>query len=292
MLEIEHRDYRDTLKRCAELGGADLIVTSPPYPDARPGQYGGDAPHDWTWPDYQALGDAVVAGLRPGGFCAINIDGPVRHWRKGVGSERSLIAFKLALDWAERVGLRYVEHCAYVRDAAPGAFGDRWRSGWEPVHVFQRPGPGAVDMSAARVQSRNPGHTRKVQKRARSGHTANGWQHTSPWVVGETRCLTTAISSPINCGYVDQAHPAPFSYLLADAFVLCYSRPGGLVCDPFTGSGTVAISAAKHGRQFVGGDLGERLEDLERGRTRARWADVARERMLAAVPPAPAAQPA
>ena len=38
--------------------------------------------------------------------------------------------------------------------------------------------------------------------------------------------------------------------------------------------------------------LGERLEDLERGRTRARWADVARERMLAAVPPAPAAQTA
>ena len=79
---------------------------------------------------------------------------------------------------------------------------------------------------------------------------------------------------------------------LADFFVMSYSAPGALVCDPFTGSGTVAISAAKHGRQFVGGDLGERLEDLERGRTRARWADVARERMLAAVPPAPAAQAA
>jgi hypothetical protein len=80
-------------------------------------------------------------------------------------------------------------------------------------------------------------------------------------------------------------HPAPFMRQLADFFVLSYSAPAMLVCDPFTGSGTVAISAAKHGRQFVGGDLGERLEDLERGRTRARWADVARERMLAAAPP-------
>ena len=288
VLEVEHRDYRDTLKRCTELGGADLIVTSPPYPDARSGQYGGDAPHDWTWPDYQALGDAVMAGLRPGGFCAINIDGPVRHWRKGVGSERSMIAFRLALDWAERVGLRYVEHCAYVRDAAPGVFGDRWRSGWEPVHVFQRPGPSAVDMGAYRLPAVQAG-VRQASKRMRTG---SGWNATAAHVTAPTRTLTTAIASPLNSGYIDQAHPAPFSHLLADAFVLCYSRPGGLVCDPFVGSGTVAISAAKHGRQFVGGDLGERLEDLERGRTRARWADVARERMLAAVPPAPAAQAA
>jgi len=280
VLEVEHRDYRDTLKRCADLGGADLIVTSPPYPDARPGQYGGDAPHDWTWPDYQALGDAVATALRPGGFCVINIDGPVRRWRKGVGSERSLIAFKLAIDWAERVGLRYVEHCAYVRDAAPGVFGDRWRSGWEPVHVFQRPGPSVVDMAAMTLPAVQAG-----VKQGRSRDIGRFGGHPA-YVQGERRRLTTALQAgTLNKDNIDHAHPAPFSALLADAFVLCYCRPGGLVCDPFTGSGTVAISAAKHGRQFVGGDLGERLEDLERGRTRARWADVARERMLAAAPP-------
>ena len=284
MLEIEHRDYRDTLKRCAELGGADLIVTSPPYPDARPGQYGGDAPHDWTWPDYQALGDAVAAGLRPGGFCAINIDGPVRHWRKGVGSERSLIAFKLALDWAERVGLRYVEHCAYLRAGTPGRFGDRWQSGWEPIHVFQRPGPGYFDVNGLLVPASNAGHvTRKSTYRSASGTSR---AQVTQRKAAETRALTSALGhGAVNQHTTDSAHPAPFPGWLADAFVLCYSRPGGLVCDPFTGSGTVAISAAKHGRQFVGGDLGERLEDLERGRTCARWADVARERMLAAAPP-------
>jgi hypothetical protein len=280
VLEVEHRDYRDTLKRCAELGGADLIVTSPPYPGARPGQYAGDAPHDWTWPDYQALGDAVGAGLRPGGFCAVTVDGPVRHWRKGIGSERSLVAFKLAIDWAERVGLRYVEHCAYVRDGAPGLFGDRWRSGWEPVHVFQRPGESRIDLGAYTLPAVQAG-VRKPAARNRGG---DGWVPSAERINAETRRLTTAIASPINSGYVDQAHPAPFSHVLADAFVLCYSPPGGLVCDPFVGSGTVAVSAAKHGRQFAGGDLGEREEDLERSRTRARWADVARERMLAARP--------
>ena len=53
MIDIRHRSFEATLLACEALGGVDLIVTSPPYPDARPGQYGGDASHDFTWPDYQ-----------------------------------------------------------------------------------------------------------------------------------------------------------------------------------------------------------------------------------------------
>jgi len=67
---------------------------------------------------------------------------------------------------------------------------------------------------------------------------------------------------------------------LADDVVQCFSPLDGLVCDPFLGSGTTAISAAKHGRRFVGGDLGARERD---GR---RWADIARERVMEIVDPA------
>ena len=264
-----------TLAACADNGGADLIVTSPPYPNARPGQYGGDAPHDWTWPDYQRLGDWCAKGLRPGGFCVVNIDGPVRTTRPAVGSERSLIAFKLAIDWAERVGFRYVEHCAYVRDAAPGSFGDRWRSGWEPVHVFQRPGPSRVDIGAVQMPASTIGRSYAARER-RSG---SGWKMSGAFTQAPTRQLTTAIASASNNG-MDTDHPAPFSPVLADAFVLCYSPPGGLVCDPFMGSGTVALSCARNGRSVIGGDLGARDTD---GR---RWADIASERAKEEADPA------
>lgn len=268
MIDIRHRSFEETLLACEALGGVDLIVTSPPYPDARPGQYSGDASHDFTWPDYQRLGDHVARALKPGGFASINIDGPVRFWRsKKIGSERSLIAFKLAIDWAERVGLRYVEHCAYVRDGAPGLFGDRWRSGWEPVHVFQRPGAaGHFDVKGLQLPAiqagrrQSPGRNRQGDGRRRQA---------VPHVQAATRGLVTAVTgvpSP------DHDHPATFSALLADAFVLCYSLPGGLVCDPFMGSGTVALSCARNGRSVIGGDLGARETD---GR---RWADIARER--------------
>ena len=277
-VDIKHRSFEETLLACEVLGGVDLIVTSPPYPDARPGQYGGDASHDFTWPDYQRLGDHVARALKPGGFAAINIDGPVRTLRPEVGSERSLIAFKLTIDWAERVGLRYVEHCAYVRDGAPGLFGDRWRSGWEPVHVFQRPGNvGHFDVKGLQLPSVQTGDVhRSSQIRSASGLRGN----LKGVVTAPTKGLTSALFGFINCGSVDQSHPAPFGNWLADAFVLCYSPPSGLVCDPFMGSGTVAISCARNGRSVIGGDLGARESD---GR---RWADIANERAMAIVDPA------
>lgn len=281
-VDIKHRSFEETLRACEALGGVDLIVTSPPYPDARPGQYGGDASHDFTWPDYQRLGDHVARALKPGGFAAINIDGPVRFWRsKKIGSERSLIAFKLAIDWAERVGLRYVEHCAYVRDGAPGLFGDRWRSGWEPVHVFQRPGAkGHCDVGAYMIPTLNPGAINR-RKRYRDVTNRQSERASGVRVVAETKALLTALAHG-SCNYHtnDCEHPAPFTAWLSDAFVLCYSPPGGLVCDPFMGSGTVALSCARNGRSVIGGDLGARESD---GR---RWADIAHERAMAIVDPA------
>jgi len=76
----------------------------------------------------------------------------------------------------------------------------------------------------------------------------------------------------VNKEISDPDHPAPFTRHIAEVQVLSYCPPGGLACDPFVGSGTTAIVAARHGCGFIGGDLGARERD---GR---RWADIARER--------------
>ena len=75
--DVQHRDAFDSLAAMKAAGGVRLIVTSPPYPDARtPEQYG--ATFDTTLEGYGRLGDAVFDALMPGGGCALNIDGPVR----------------------------------------------------------------------------------------------------------------------------------------------------------------------------------------------------------------------
>lgn len=258
---------RDALESLAASQDVDLVLTSPPYPDARSdAQYG--ARWDTTVEGYHRLGLAVFAALRPGGVCVLNIDGPCRVWRPEIGeSERSMIAWEVGLDWAKSIGFRYIDHVAYGRDGFPTSAGPRWRSGWEPVHVFSRPGaephfdPWAFTRPAkyAGRKTVGTGNRTKGEQRAVAIKSA---------VQGDRRRLMSCERWPIHQATTDREHPAPFSSEFADAMVLSYSPSGGLVADPFVGSGTVALACHRHGRRFVGGDLGARERD---GRP---WADV------------------
>lgn len=53
----------------------------------------------------------------------------------------------------------------------------------------------------------------------------------------------------------DRSHPAPFPVELPRRLVLLYSEPGGVVLDPFMGTGSTGIAALREGRQFVGYDV-------------------------------------
>jgi len=55
---------------------------------------------------------------------------------------------------------------------------------------------------------------------------------------------------------------APFPEKLVERFLLALSPAGGIVCDPFVGSGTTLKVALKYGRRFVGCDIRESQVDL------------------------------
>jgi site-specific DNA-methyltransferase (adenine-specific) len=52
-------------------------------------------------------------------------------------------------------------------------------------------------------------------------------------------------------------YPTQKPLKLLERIVIASSRKGGLVIDPFCGSGTTLVAAAKHGRAFFGCDVGE-----------------------------------
>ena len=58
------------------------------------------------------------------------------------------------------------------------------------------------------------------------------------------------------------AHFATFPIALPERCVLAGCKPGGTVLDPFSGSGTTGMVAAKHGRRYVGIDLNADYLDL------------------------------
>ena len=58
------------------------------------------------------------------------------------------------------------------------------------------------------------------------------------------------------------AHFATMPLALAERCVLAGCRLGGVVLDPFSGSGTTGLAAARHGRRYVGIDLNAEYLDL------------------------------
>lgn len=66
---------------------------------------------------------------------------------------------------------------------------------------------------------------------------------------------------------------APFPLGLPALFVKSFCPPGGIVCDPFSGSGTTCHAAIENGRRFIGCDL------------RASQVDLCERRMATVTPP-------
>lgn len=70
---------------------------------------------------------------------------------------------------------------------------------------------------------------------------------------------------------------APFPQALAEFFVRSFCPPDGIVCDPFSGSGTTAAAAIEWRRRFVGCDIRESQVELTRRRiaiTQPRFAEM------------------
>jgi site-specific DNA-methyltransferase (adenine-specific) len=71
-------------------------------------------------------------------------------------------------------------------------------------------------------------------------------------------------------------HPTQKPLALIERMVLASCPPGGLVLDPFMGSGTSAVAAARHGRRFAGFELNAKYFDIARLRVEAPAASCAR----------------
>ena len=278
---LHQGDYRETLALCG--GKADLVLTSPPYADAR--TYGMDC--NWTMTDYAALGDAVFAALRPGGHALINIDAPVREWRPGFGTERGFHPWRLMLDWAERVGFRVPDRLVFGRMGTPGQYQGRFRHDWEPLLWFQKPGAeGYVEKTALLEPAAWP---QPIGRSAIARHSDGSFQRrrlSGPASEAGMKNRGTLWSyGTLGGGHTgaadieEQGHPGSWPYKLAEDIVRCFCPPGGLACDPFVGAGTSAAAALEHGRRFVGGDIGVRTADPERGLDAVPWVVVA-ERVL------------
>jgi DNA modification methylase len=235
-------------------GSVALVVTSPPYFAGK--QYEEELERDGVPASYlEYLGMLTevfaecVRTLEPGGRIAVNVANLGRKPYRSLSAdvirilEHDLgLLLRGELIWQKGEGAN--GSCAW------GSF----RSAANPVlrDISER----VVVASKGRFD-----RARSLKRRA-----ADGLPHRSTVMTEDFLALTLDIWSipPESARRV--GHPAPFPVELPEQLIRLYTFENDLVLDPFMGSGSALVAAARLGRRYVGYDLDPAYVDIARRR--------------------------
>lgn len=229
----------------------DLVVTSPPYADQRANTYGGVRPDEYVeW--FLPIAEELQRTLKPTGSFVLNIKERV------VNGERHTYVMDLILAM-RRQGWRWTEeYIWHKRNCYPGKWPNRFRDAWERCLHFTLQPQFRMFQDAVRVpmgewrrsRLRNLSETdrRRDNSRVKSGFGKN----VANWVGRDLAYPTNVLHLATECG--NKNHSATFPVELPAWFIRLFTEPGDVVMDPFIGSGTTAVAAARFGRAYVGID--------------------------------------
>ena len=136
-------------------------------------------------------------------------------------------------------------------------------------YYFDGNGISEPAINAGKVVTDNNGKNGQMGK---FGATRGGFLKDEGVLVKETRnrrSVWTVATRPYK-----GAHFATFPPDLIEPCILAGSRPGDIVLDPFMGSGTTAQVATQHGRQYLGCELNQQYEELQKTRLKGLQFDL------------------
>ena len=255
-------------------GSVGLVFGSPPYEDSR--LYGelnfrlkGEAWVSW-------MVEIVQASLRVSkGLVAFVVEGQTRKFRW------SATPVLLMAD-LHRAGVHLRKPPAFERIGIPGSGGpDWWRNDYEFIVCATNGGrllwadntatgtgcayPVGGAMSNRHQDGRRRNHETVADRRKGKRRTSstrrdrNGDRDTRDYVAPDVANPGNIIHCKVGGGRMGSklAHEneAPFPEALVEHFVRCFCPPGGIVLDPFSGSGTTAAVAKQWGRRYIGIDI-------------------------------------
>lgn len=252
-------------------GSVDLFFTSPPYADARAySRIHPDRYVEWFLPYARAMLDAASET----GWLVLNIknrvanSGPLR-------GQRHPYVYQLVIA-LQHMGWRWLETYIWAKpNAVPGRFGPRTKDSFEYVYAFARGAKPHWDLDAIRVPYKTTAEEierRKLDTKGRRNTQAGfGRDRTKTYLHGGADPGNViSVAQTYNQHYGPAgSHTAVMPEGLASFFVRAASPTGGVVVDPFAGSGTTSVVARRNGRRAGGLEL------------HADYAQVAHERIAA-----------
>ncbi len=262
--DIHHGDAREVLAHYPD-GAFNLIVTSPPYADARRKHYDSIAPDDYA--DFLLSFHAQFwRVLADDGSFVLNIKDKV------VDGVRHRFVWQTVLALAEQ-GWRCVDDYIWAkRNSMPGYWPNRLRDEWEYCFHLTKNRSFAMYQDAVKqpigewAEKRMAKLNGKTDRERHNSDTASGFGLDLRRWKGKKMVLP---SNVLHIGLVgkNMGHPAVFPVELPAFFIKLFTRPGDTVLDPFGGSGSTALAAEALERNVV-------LID-----TKAEYIEVMRERL-------------
>lgn len=232
-------DCRETMDEMP-AASVDLVFTSPPYFNARP-EYSEYDEYD----DYLHFMRSVIRKasrvLNEGRFFVMN-SSPVllRRASRNESSRRIAVPFDLHRLFIEE-GFDFVDDIIWVKPEGAGwatGRGRRFAADRNPLQYKAVPVTEYVLVYRKRSKHLIDWHIRNhpEPEAVERSKIPDGYERTNVWrIQPSTR----------------SGHPAAFPVDLAERVVRYYSFEGDVVLDPFAGSGTTGVAAARLGRRFV-----------------------------------------
>ena len=247
----------------------DLWFTSPPYADARaysridPGRY-----VEWFLP----FGRQMLSATADSGWLVLNIKNRVAKSGPLQG-QRHPYVYELVLALQQQ-GWRWLETYIWFKpNGVPGRFGPRTKDSFEYLYAFAKGPRPHFDLDAIRV----PYRTTPEEIERRRLDTLGRRNTDAGFGRDRTRTYRHCGADPGNVVAVPQTynqhrgaggHTAAMPEKLAEFFIRACSPAGGVVIDPFAGSGTTAVAARRLGRRAGGLEIHREFVDVAHERLR------------------------
>ena len=259
-VELFLGDSKDVLSSFAD-NSIDLIVTSPPYADQRKSTYGGIHPDKYVeW--FIPITKELLRVLKPTGTFILNIK------EKVVDGERSTYVMELIIEMRKQGWFWTEEFIWHKKNSYPGKWSNRFRDSWERLlqfnkskkfHMYQD--EVMVPMGDwAKSRLKNLSSTDKIRDNSKVG--SGFGKNISNWLKREKAYPSNVLHLATECG--NKKHSAAFPEELPEWFIKLFSKEYDTVLDPFMGSGTSLIVAAKMNRNSIGIDINTEYYNLVR----------------------------
>jgi site-specific DNA-methyltransferase (adenine-specific) len=239
----------------------DLIVTSPPYADSRKHTYGGINPDKYVeW--FSPISEQLLRVVKPTGSFVLNIKERV------VDGERHTYVIDLIKHIKSQGWFWTEEYIWHKKNSYPGKWPNRFRDSWERClhftkskhfHMYQE----SVMVPMGSWKNARLRNLSATDKKRDESKVASGFgKKIENWVGRELAYPSNVLHMSTECS--NKSHSAAYPDSLPEWFIKLFTKPGDIVLDPFLGSGTSAIVAARLGRRFIGIEINAEYCEMAR----------------------------